>query len=231
MLRIIQTGSGLPVSYTVDPTAEFQPGQIAQLKVMGNEVVCGVSDGTAPLGIIDDINTSAFTAPVNDMVIIIPCVGIDDGYGNYFSVVSAEKRIEGYSNVVRSSFVADVPGLILHDINGVIEVPEGTQLNYDADGDGIKDSMRIVISFIYKISNIPGDNTTIGSNKITVWFSRGVYETDQYDTTAQYVLNATLYCNLDGFLTTNQPSPSHPGVAMLTGPPTALNNTIEFMWM
>lgn len=54
MLRLIQVGASLPFSYPVDPTSTFQSGQIAQLKLIGNEIVCGVSDGTAPLGIIDD---------------------------------------------------------------------------------------------------------------------------------------------------------------------------------
>ena len=56
MLRLIQIGNSLPVSFPVDPTSVFQPGQIGQLKVIGNEIVCGISDGTAPFGIIDDIN-------------------------------------------------------------------------------------------------------------------------------------------------------------------------------
>jgi hypothetical protein len=34
---------------------------IGQLGVIGNNIVCGVSDGTAPLGIIDDIKVRAFT--------------------------------------------------------------------------------------------------------------------------------------------------------------------------
>jgi hypothetical protein len=82
MLRLIQIGNALPVSYPVDPTATFQAGQVAQLKVLGNEVVCGVSDGTAPFGVIDDINTNAFTKPVVDEVVDIPAVGVNDGYGN-----------------------------------------------------------------------------------------------------------------------------------------------------
>ena len=57
MLRLIQIGNTMPLSYPVSTTDAFQPGQVAQLKVLGNEIVCGVSDGTAPLGLIDDVNT------------------------------------------------------------------------------------------------------------------------------------------------------------------------------
>lgn len=231
MLRLIQVGNTLPLSFPVDPSATFQPGQIAQLKVTGNEIVCGVSDGTAPLGIIDDINTSAFTAPVKDEVVVVPLVGVvgPDGY-NLVAAVNTEKRLR-FSNIVRSSFRADVEGLVLHDVNGVIEVPAGTPLNYDSDGDGIKDSLRTVVDYVYRIPNVPGDNTTVGSGRMTIWFARGIFETDQYDTTQRYVVNATLFVNEDGMLTTKQPSASHPGVAIVTGPPTGVVETLEFLWL
>lgn len=221
---------GLPVSFPVSPTDTFQPGQIAQLKQMGNEIVCGLSDGTAPIGIIDDINTSAFTAPVTDEVAVISVAGIHDGYGNYVSAVDAMKTLR-FPNIVRSSFVCDVEGLILNDVNGVIEAPAGTEMNYDSDGDGVVDSIRTIVSYIYRIANIPGDNTTMGSGRITVWFNRGIYETDQFDTKARYVISASLFCNAEGMLTTTQPSANHPGIAIVTGPPTPLNNTLEFMWL
>src|SRR5271157_1297008 len=121
MLRLIQIGNNLPTSFPVDPTATFQAGMIGQLKVLGNEIVCGTSDGTAPIGIIDDINTSAFTAPVIDEVVVIPEVGIWTGDG-YISAAETMKNLR-FANIVRSSFVADVEGLILVDVNGVIIVP------------------------------------------------------------------------------------------------------------
>ena len=228
MLRLIQIGNALPVSYPTDPSSTFQPGQIAQLKVIGNEIVCGVSDGTAPLGIIDDINTSAFTAPQVDEVVIVSVVSIFDGY-QLVSAVATEKRM-AFANIVRSSFISDVDGVILYDINGVIEIQAGTPLNYDTDGDGVLDSVRVIVSYVYRIPNIPGDNTTVGSGRLTVWIFRGIYETDQYDTRARYVVNAPLFVNEEGKLTTSQPSASHPGVALVTGPPSAIVQTLEFLW-
>ena len=62
MFRIIQVGNALPFSYPVDPAAEFEPGMLAQLTLSGNQVVCGVSDGTAPIGIIDEMKKNAFSA-------------------------------------------------------------------------------------------------------------------------------------------------------------------------
>lgn len=230
MLRLIQVGNQLPVSYPVDPTATFQPGQIAQLKVIGGEVVVGISDGSAPLGIIDDINTSAFTAPVIDEVVDILAVGVNDGYGNFVSAIESRKELSN-ANIVRSSFTSTVSGITLNEINGVIIAPAGTELNYDIDGDGIPDTIRVIVSYIYRIANIPGDNTTVGSGRMTVWFGRGIYETDQYDTTAKYVVNATLFVNSEGKLTTKQQTASSPGVALLTGPPSGIVQTIEFLWV
>ena len=228
-LKLIQIGNTLPLSFPVDPTSSFQPGQIAQLKVIGNEIVCGVSDGTAPYGIIDDINTSAFTAPSTDEVVVISAVGIGDGYGNYVSVIETMKDMRK-PNIVRSSFTVDVEGLVLNEVNGLLIAPVGTTLNYDLDGDGINDSIRAVVSYVYRIANIPGDNTTIGSGRITIWFQRGIFETDQYDTKQRYVVNATLFCNAEGKLTTAQPTSSHPGIGMVTGPPSGINQTLEFIW-
>lgn len=228
-LKLIQIGNTLPLSFPVDPTSSFQPGQIAQLKVIGNEICCGISDGTAPYGIIDDINTSAFTAPSTDEVVVIPAVGIGDGYGNYISAVEAMKDMRK-PNIVRSSFTVDVEGLVLNENNGLLIAPAGTALNYDSDGDGIADSIRAVVSYVFRIANIPGDNTTIGSGRITIWFQRGIFETDQYDTKQRYVVNATLFCDADGKLTTAQPTSSHPGIAMVTGPPSGINQTLEFLW-
>lgn len=229
MLRPIQIGNTLPVSFPVDPTSEFEPGQVAQLKVIGNEIMCGTSDGTAPFGIIDDINTQAFTAPSKDEVVVIPAVGVSDGYGNYITPIEAMKNLR-FSNIVRSSFTSDFDGITLNDINGLISAPAGTRLNYDSDGDGIPDSIRVIVDYVYRIPGIPGENTTVGSGRMTVWFQRGIFQTDQYDTTQRYAVNATLFVNAEGKFTTQQISPNHPGVAMVTGPPSGIDNTLELIW-
>lgn len=228
-LTLIHVGASLPLSFPVDPSATFQPGMIAQLKVIGNEIVVGVSDGTAPLGIIDDINTAAFTAPSKDEVVIINAVGQNDGYGNYTAVADAMQVLR-FANLVRSSFTTNVEGLTLNEINGVLTAPAGTTLNYDSDGDGVNDSVRAIVDYVYRLPNIPGDNTTIGSNRMTVWYERGIFETDQYDTTQRYVVNSILFCNASGLLTTAQPSAAHPGIAMVTGPPSGINSSLEFLW-
>jgi hypothetical protein len=231
MLKIIQSGNALPFSYPVDITSIFQPGQIGQLKLIGQDIVVGLSDGTAPLGLIDDTRSNAFTQSVVDEVIIIAGVDITtDGYGNFFTGSDAKQELNN-AGLLQNSFVSDYEGLELNIVNGILTLPEDSQLNFDADGDGLEDSVKTIVSYVYQVPNLPGDDTTMGSNRMTVWFQRGIFATDQFDTTQRYPLNATLFVNEEGKLTTRQATPDHPGVAMVTGPPSALVGTLEFMWL
>ena len=216
------------MSSSVDPTAEFEPGMFSQLKLMGNDIVVGVSDGTAPLGIIDDVRTTAFTKSQIDEIIVISAGSSEvSDDGNVVNSNDVKGELE-FPNVIESSFVSTI-SIVLNSVNGVITVPAGTELNYDSDNDGVNDSFKVVVSYIYRIANKPGDDTTIGSGRVTVHYQRGIYATDQFDTTQIYPLNATLYVGLDGKITSKQPTETHPGVAFVTGPPSATNGTIEFL--
>ena len=218
----------MPMSLPVDPTAEFEPGMFAQLGLIGNDIVASISDGTAPLGIIDDVRTAAFTkAQVDEIVNIDAQASEIDDNGKRVSTVDVTGVME-FPNIIQSSFTSTV-SVLLNPVNGVITVPAGTELNYDADEDGVNDSFSIVVNYIYRVAAKPGDDTTIGSGRITVHYQRGIYATDQFDTTQVYPLNATLYVGLDGKLTSKQPTETHPGVAICTGPPSAANGTLEFM--
>jgi len=229
MLKIIQAGNALPFSYPVDITSTFQPGQIGQLKLIGQDIVVGLSDGTAPLGIIDDIRTSAFTQTVVDEIIIINGVDIyTDGY-RFFNGAAAKQELAN-AGLMASSFIADYEGLILNPVNGILTLPADSLLNWDADGDGKPDSVKTVVNYVYQVPSLPGDDTTIGSNRVTIWFQRGIFATDQFDTLQRYPLNATLFVNEEGKLTTKQATPNHPGIALVTGPPSANVTTLEFMW-
>jgi len=230
MLRTIQVGNSLPFSYPVDPTSTFQPGQIGQLKLIGNDIVVGLSDGLAPLGIIDDIRTTAFTQTVVDEVIIIPGIAIyTDGY-SFFNGEDSKQELNNAS-IVQSSFISDYEGLILNKRNGILVLPAHSRLNWDANGDGKYDAVKAICNYVYQVPNLPGDDTTIGSNRLTIWFQRGIFATDQFDSLARYPIGAVLFVNADGKLTTKQPTVNHPGIAMVTGPPSAINGTLEFLWM
>src|ERR1700733_14868561 len=76
MLRLIQESNQLPYSWQVDPSAEFEAGLIAQLTVIGNQVMAPVSTGQAPIGIIDDQKTKSFTANAWDETIVFPTTGV-----------------------------------------------------------------------------------------------------------------------------------------------------------
>ena len=228
MLKVIHSGNALPMSLSVDPTAEFEPGMFAQLGLIGNDIVASVSDGTAPLGIIDDVRTTAFTKAQVDEVIVIDAQASEiDSNGNRVSTVDVTGVME-FPNIIEASFTSTV-SVVLNSVNAVMTVPAGTELNHDADGDGTFDSFRIIVNYIYRVSGKPGDDTTVGSGRITIHYQRGVYATDQFDTTQIFPVNCTLYVGLDGKLTSKQPTESHPGVAICTGPPSASIGTLEFM--
>tara|TARA_Y100001936_G_C15898845_1_gene572135 strand:- start:202 stop:864 length:663 start_codon:yes stop_codon:yes gene_type:complete len=218
----------MPLSIAVDPTAEFEPGMFAQLGLIGNDTVASVSDGTAPMGIIDDVRTTAFTkTQIDEVILINVAASVIDENGNRVNVEDVTGVLE-FPNVIEDSFTSTV-GVVLNSVNGIVTVPAGSELNYDSDGDGINDSFNIVVNYIYRVAGRPGDDTTIGSGRITIHYQRGIYATDQFDTTQVYPLNANLYVGLDGKLTSRQPTESHPGVAICTGPPSASIGTIEFM--
>jgi len=231
MLRVVHTGTGLPASYPLDPTAEFESGMIAQLKILGNDIIAGVSDGTAPLGIIDDVRTSAFTKSQIDEVVIIEVNTLHITESNGVRVTSTDQMgpLE-FPHINRNSFTSTIT-VELNDVNGIITVPAGTALNYDTDGDGDFNAFKVVVSYAYRIATKPGDDSTIGSGRITVHYQRGIYATDQFDTLQLYPLNANLYVGLDGKLTTEQPTENHPAIAYVTGPPSSVNGTLEFMWL
>jgi hypothetical protein len=229
-LRLVQVGNALPVSYPVDPSAEFEPGMIAQLYLRGNNIVCGVSDGRAPLGIIDDFKTRAFTAPSIDETVIAAAPAIDDGSGHLITPIDVNINLIN-PNVIPASFITSPVDVALNARNGMITFPAGTPLNFDLDGDGIPDSIRTICSYIYQVPNISGDDSTAGSGHITVWFMRGIYQCDSYETNQRYPLNAILFVSENGKLTTSQPNDDYPGVAMVTGPPSASMSSLEFEWL
>lgn len=227
MLRIVQKGNCEPASFSVDPSSEFDGGMIAGLTVMGNRVVATVSNGKAPLGIIDDIRTKAFTNVSWNEVIFVPAVGVIEN-GRLVTPIDIKAELRK-PNIMKNSFTSDVP-VILNDVNGIITFPAHTPLNFDAGGTGEPDSIRAVVSYTYFVANIPGDDTTIGSGRVSIWYGRLFAQTNCFETNVQYPINAPLFVSEVGLLTTRKPSQLHPSVAMVTAPPTPLNSMIEFLW-
>ncbi len=228
MLRLVQVGNTLPASFIVDPSAEFQPGQIAELTVIGNQVMATVSNGTAPIGVIDDIKTKAFTNVSWNEVVIVPAVGVPGPGGSTVTPINIKAELKK-PNIISSSFNSTV-NVTLNTVNGVITFLAGTPLNFDLMGTGQPNAIRTIVNYTYQVANIPGDDSTAGSGRITVWFNRMFFQTDQYETNQQYPVRANLYVSETGFLTTRRPSSIHPAVAMVTAPPTPMNPMIEVLW-
>ena len=228
MLRLVQVGNTLPANFIVDPSAEFQPGQIAELIVIGNQVMATVSNGTAPIGIIDDIKTKAFTNVSWNEVVIVPAIGAPGPGGTIVTPIDIKAELKK-PNIVSSSFNSTVD-VVLNPVNGIITFIAGTPLNFDLTGGGTPNAIRTIVNYTYQVANIPGDDSTAGSGRITVWFNRMFAQTDQYETNQQYPVRANLYVSETGFLTTRRPSSIHPAVAMVTAPPTSMNPMIELLW-
>lgn len=228
MLRLVQVGLGLPASFIVDPSAEFQPGMIAQLCTIGNTVQCTVSNGTAPIGIIDDINIKAFTAVAWNESLIIPCAGVPGPNNTLITPVDVKAELR-HPYIDPKSFIATVD-VALNPVNGVVTAIAGTQLNFDQFGVGYPTAIRMIVNYSYQIPNIPGDSSVLASSKITTWFNRGFYQTDMIETNQVYPVNANLYCSEKGLFTTRRPSSIHPAIAMVTAPPTPMNSMIELLW-
>lgn len=229
MLRILQSINTLPFSFIVDPNSEFQPGMVAQLNTNGNQIVCGVSDGTCPLGLIDDIKTHAFTTTAVDEEVIVRVENPSTVNG---VLVAPTDQIALLNNAYISpySFVSDPVNVTVNVTNGAVTFIAGTALNFDSTGSGTPDSIRTIVNYSYRIANIPGEDSTQGSQRITVWTGRMIASTDQFETNRYYPLNANLFVSQSGLLTTSQTG-SNPPVAFVTGPPTAFDNFLEFMWL
>ena len=228
MLRLVQYGNALPVSFICDPSAEFQPGQLAELTVIGNQVMATVSNGTAPIGVIDDIKTKAFTNVSWNEVVIVAATGVVGPDGNLITPIDIKAELRK-PNIIPSSFTSMV-NVILNPINGVITFVAGTTLNFDLTGSGTPNAIKTIVNYTYQVANIPGDDSTAASGRMTVWFERMFVQTDQFETNQQYPIRANVYCSETGFFTTRRPSPIHPAIGMVTAPPQPLNPMVEILF-
>ncbi len=228
MLRLVQVGNALPASFIVDPSAEFQPGMVAELTVIGNQVMATVSNGTAPIGLIDDVKTRSFSAVAWNEVIIVPVSNPVSTVNGLVSPIDIRTELV-HAYVSSASFQSTVRVQLI-STNGVIVVPAGTALNFDLTGSGTPDAIRTVCNYTYQVPNIPGDDSTMGSGRVTIWYNRMFFQTDQYESNQVYPVKANLYVSEVGLFTTRRPSAVHPAVAMVTAPPTSMNTMIEALF-
>lgn len=135
--------------------------------------------------------------------------------------------------IAATSFISNPVKVQLIPRNGVIIFLAGTELNFDADGDGLADSIRTVVSYTYQVPNVPGDDSTLASGRVTVWFQRHIGATDAFETNRRYPINAPLFSSESGLFTTRRISADYPSIAIVTAPPTSVMSTggLEFLWL
>lgn len=227
MFRLVHHNS-IPMSFIVDPSAEFLSGMVAQLTVLGNQIVATVSNGSAPIGIIDDNRSKAFTNVSWNEILIVPAPGVLGPNNTIITPIDVKAELRK-ANVLRNSFSSTVD-VVLNEVNGVVTFIAGTQLNFDLTGQGVPDAIRAVVNYSYYVPNIPGDDTTDGSGRITIWYDKMIFQTDQFETNQQYPLNANLYVSETGYLTSRSRGANYPSVGIVTAPPSALNALLEVMY-
>jgi hypothetical protein len=213
------------MSFICDPSAEFQAGQVAELAVIGNQVMATVSNGTAPIGIIDDVRTKAFSNVSWNETVIVPAIGVPGPNNTIVTPVDIKADLRR-PNILKHSFSSNV-NVVLNPVNGVITFVAGTPLNFDLQGTNQPNAIKAIVNYTYMVANIPGDDSTAGSSRMTVWFERMFFQTDMFETSQLYPLRANLYVSERGMLTTRKPSAIHPAIAMVTSPPSLVNSMLE----
>jgi hypothetical protein len=130
-----------------------------------------------------------------------------------------------------TSFVSRNVDVELNARNGVITFLAGTPLNFSLTGTGTPDAIRTVVSYSYQIPNIPGDDSTMSSGHVTVWFDRMIIESDQFETNRRYPVNSPIYVSTAGLLTTTPVLPNYPAVGIVMAPPTSIHSSLQLLWL
>lgn len=226
-LRVIHS-QNMPFQWIVDPSATFQAGQVAQLGTVGLNIVCGVSDGRFPLGLIDDFKTESYTLPsINEVVVTGIIDAEEDDYGTLVTPYDVKVELE-HPLISPSSFISYDVSIELNPTNGVVTFLAGTPLNFSSTSSGVPDSIRTVVSYTYQVPNIPGENSTAGSGRVTIWQNGGIFATSIFDTSARYYLNSPLFVNSEGLITTKRISEDYPCIGMVSAPGGMIDRWLEF---
>ena len=159
-------------------------------------------------------------------MVFIPASGVSDGHGNLISTTDVMGFVEN-TNIIPATFVSSMD-VLLNPKNGTITVPAGSVLNKVTVGDPSQTGFEILISYMFQIPDLPGEDTTAGSGKASVHIFRGIFQTDQFDPVVEYPLMCPLFCGRDGRITSE---PNGPIIAVCTAPPSILISEIEFMWL
>lgn len=229
MLRILEAGNSIPYQWPVAPDATFESGTAMSLTVLGSQIFSTTSNGMSFIGVADDVKTKAYSAVSWDEERIVtpdPSNITLNGSGQLVTVMDIKAELDN-PNVDGNYFVSNPVPVQLIPRNGVIIFPAGTVLNLDIGGTGTPDSIRTHVRYPYQIPNVVGDDTTFGSQMVTIWFQRMLFETDQFEVNQQYNVMSNLFLNERGLFTTRQIFPNSPIVAICTAPPSMINSTLQ----
>lgn len=74
MFRVVENLIDTPALFIAAPDTKFEPGKIAQVKELNKVMVCCISDGTIPLGIIaSKLSTGPFINYSRDYMVQVHC--------------------------------------------------------------------------------------------------------------------------------------------------------------
>ena len=211
-------------SAPVDPACVFESGMLVGLIEINGELFVSVADGinVAPIGIVDDDKTTAFSKAVTDEVVIVPAP-FENQNGVLISTMDVMGGINEV-NIIQSSFSTTL-GIVLNPKKGTFIIPRGTPLNYQ---NGNIYGFEMICSYRYMVADYPGNDTTDGSGQVAVHFQRGIFTTNMFDTLSTYYPNCSLYCSCEGLLTSQENGPM---IALALQPSSAINNELLFMWL
>jgi hypothetical protein len=242
VLRPLYTSGQPHGRFSVDPAMTCEAGQVGQLStdMVGNTIV--TLAGSKPLGLIADDKTAAFTQPILGEVHTVMTLPNATWLSNNANLVSGSQLVFLLSATGVATAVAS-PGdyTVTSYTNGLFNVTAAgaiaTASPYiDTNGDGIPDSVNVVIQYQFAVPGVAGTDTTLGSGLVTLWFQRGEFSVSVYDTATTYAVNTKLYVGDGvgsnaplGTLTVAARTGNAQVVGAVSQPPTASNPLLSLI--
>jgi hypothetical protein len=203
----------------VDPATSFVAGMAATLTTDSDgKVVLTAADNTTSTGKIIGLfychKTTSFYRAVKDELQV---VGTSPNTASLVYLAHANLKAGSIRVVQRDldeTVYAEDTNYTCNDTNGVVTVSTG-----------IGATEALLISYLYLDPNLIGIDQTLGSGKAATLEDNGEIGTMIYDTSKAYTLNASLYVNSAGYLTTTAGAAV---VGMVTKPPTSEDPELHF---
>lgn len=191
--------------YKVEPNSTWEEGQVATLVQSGAEILVKKYEalsGEKPLGIFWFPKTTSLTRVNSEAVTLIGTTAVNLQKAN---LVSGSVRV---TDVLGTTVYTEGTDYTINYTNGTI-TRVGTG--------GIADGQTVIVRYRYNIlaseqaqmpqrfERVP--DATLGSGSITVAQGPAEIYIDQYDTSVGYTVNASLYANANGQVTSTAAGP------------------------